>query len=207
EFAAGSHTINKLFGPTKNPYNLTKSAGGSSGGAAAALASGMLPLADGSDMGGSCRNPGSFNNVVGMRPSPGRVPTLPNTNLYSTLGVQGPLARSVEDIAYMMSVLAGPDSRVPLAIDEPGSIFNDSLNIDMSKIRVAWLPDLACQLPVLSEVQNVIKEAANTFEKLGCSVEEVSPVFTNVDEIFQTLRAHEFASGNGDVYQNHKADL
>ena len=106
EWAAGSHTFNPIFGTTRNPYDLTRSAGGSSGGAAAALASGMVPLADGSDMGGSLRNPASFNNVVGLRPSPGRVPNWPTTNAWELMSVGGPMARNVEDLALLLSVLA-----------------------------------------------------------------------------------------------------
>lgn len=207
EFAAGSHTINKLFGPTRNPYNLARSAGGSSGGAAAALASGMLPFADGSDMGGSLRNPGSFNNVIGFRPSPGRVPSIPRSGLYATMGVQGPLARSVEDVAFMLTVLAGPDNRVPLAIDEPGSVFEQSLNIDLSEIKVAWSPDLDGQIPVLPEVQKAVEESAKVFEKLGCQVVKASPDFTGAEEVFQTIRAHEFAINHEATYKNFKDDL
>ena len=117
EFGTGSHTFNPLFGITRNPWNTGKSAGGSSGGAAAALACGMLPLADGSDMGGSLRNPAAFCNVVGFRPSLGRVPHWPNTMAWqSRLGVEGPMARTVADCALLLSVLAGPDERDPLSI-------------------------------------------------------------------------------------------
>src|ERR1700730_5757391 len=117
EFGAGSHTVNPVFGATRNPYDLTRSAGGSSGGAAAALAARMISLADGSDLGGSLRNPASFCNVVGLRPSPGRVPSWPVTDVADVLGVEGPMGRTVADVALLLSVLVGPDPRVPLALD------------------------------------------------------------------------------------------
>ena len=123
EFAAGSHTFNTIFGTTLNPVDPTRSAGGSSGGAACALASGMVPLAEGSDMGGSLRNPASFCGVVGLRPSRGRVPAWPSDNQWEALGISGPMARNVDDLALLLSVLAGPDPRVPLALGDPGAAF------------------------------------------------------------------------------------
>ena len=119
EFGAGSHTVNPVFGATRNPYDLSRSAGGSSGGAAAALAARMICLADGSDLGGSLRNPASFCNVVGLRPSPGRVPAWPVADVADVLGVDGPMARTVADVALLLAVLSGPDPRVPLALDAP----------------------------------------------------------------------------------------
>ena len=119
EFGAGSHTVNPVFGATRNPWDPSRSAGGSSGGAAAALAARMICLADGSDLGGSLRNPASFCNVVGLRPSPGRVPSWPVDDVADVLGVAGPMARTVADVALLLSVLAGPDPRVPLALDAP----------------------------------------------------------------------------------------
>src|SRR3954449_11381280 len=120
EFAAGSHTFNTLFGATHNPYRHGLSAGGSSGGGAAALAAGLVPLAEGSDMGGSLRNPAAFCNVVGLRPTPGRVPTWPTPLGWSTLSVQGPMGRTVGDVALQLSALAGPDLRVPISLETPG---------------------------------------------------------------------------------------
>src|SRR5262249_12619036 len=134
-FAAGSHTVNPLFGATRNPYDLGRSAGGSSGGAAAALACGMHPLADGGDLGGSLRNPASFCNVVGLRPSPGRVPSWPDPLPWSPLLVQGPMARSVADVALGLSVLAGPDPRAPAALDRPGSDVAGPLTADLTGLR------------------------------------------------------------------------
>ena len=119
EFGAGSHTVNPVFGATRNPYDQTRSAGGSSGGAGAALAARMISLADGSDLGGSLRNPASFSNVVGLRPSPGRVPAWPFADVADVLGVEGPMGRTVADVALLLAVISGPDPRVPLALDQP----------------------------------------------------------------------------------------
>ncbi|TDC66730.1 amidase [Actinomadura sp. GC306] len=189
EFAAGSHTFNPLFGLTRNPYDPSRSAGGSSGGAAAALACGMHPLADGSDMGGSLRNPASFCNVVGFRPSPGRVPSWPVPAGWATLGVQGPMAREVADVALLLSVLAGPDPRSPIALETPGSAFAAPLGRDLAGLRVAWSPDLGGTVPVDPAVTGVVAQAAKVFEDLGCAVEEACPDLSGADEVFRTLRA------------------
>jgi amidase len=189
EFAAGSHTFNPVFGLTRNPYDLSRSAGGSSGGAAAALACGMQPLADGGDMGGSLRNPASFCNVAGFRPSPGRVPSWPVAAGWSTLGVQGPMAREVADVALLLSVLAGPDPRSPIALETPGSAFAAPLGGDLAGLRVAWSPDLGGTIPVDPAVTAVLEPAAKVFEELGCAVEEAAPDLTGADEVFRTLRA------------------
>src|SRR5215510_9108623 len=142
EFGAGSQTFNEVFGRTLNPYDPTKTCGGSSGGAAVALASGMVPIADGSDTGGSLRNPAAFCNVVGFRPSPGRVPAWPVDTPWSTLHVPGPMARTVSDVALMLSVMAGPDARSPIAIAEPGERFRAPLGRHFDGVRVAWSRDL-----------------------------------------------------------------
>src|SRR3954463_16704461 len=136
EFAAGSHTFNRVFGTTLNPVDPSRSAGGSSGGAACALRAGMVPLADGSDMGGSLRNPASFCGVVGLRPSLGRVPSWPTDNLWETTSTSGPLARNVGDLALLLSVIAGPDVRVPTALAEPGAAFRDPRPADLAGLRV-----------------------------------------------------------------------
>src|SRR6266576_1341344 len=128
EFGAGSQTFNPVFGSTKNPWDLTKTCGGSSGGAAVSLACGMLPIADGSDTGGSLRNPASFCSVVGFRTSPGRIPRVPSGDAWGTLSVVGPMARTVQDVALFLSVMAGPDPRSPLSIHEPGSKFAQPLD-------------------------------------------------------------------------------
>ncbi|HKS47897.1 MAG TPA: amidase [Amycolatopsis sp.] len=192
EFGAGSHTFNPVFGVTRNPYHSGKSAGGSSGGAAVALACGMCPVADGSDTGGSLRNPASFNNVVGFRPSPGRVPDWPTALGWSTLGVSGPMARTVADAALLLSVIAGPDPRSPIALEEPGSGFARPLDIDPRGLRVAWSPDLGGAVPVEGEVVAVVEQAARVFSDLGCEVERACPDFTGAEEVFRTLRAWQF---------------
>lgn len=188
EFGAGSQTYNELFGETLNPYDVSKTCGGSSGGAAAALACGMLPLADGSDMGGSLRNPASFCNVVGFRPSPGRVPVYPSMVGWFTLGVEGPMARTVKDIALMLSVIAGPDSRSPISIAESGDIFSQPLERDFTGTRLAWSCDLGV-LPVDSRVTQVIESQRPVFQDFGCDIIDIHPDFTDADEIFKAWRA------------------
>src|ERR1700710_66965 len=156
EFAAGSHTYNTVFGATHNPYRQGLSAGGSSGGAAAALAAGLVPLAEGSDMGGSLRNPAAFCNVVGLRPTPGRVPTWPAPIGWSQLSVQGPLGRTVADVALQLSVLAGPDPRVPISLQDDGAGFAAPLPTSLPGLRVAWAPDLGGRVPVDRAITSVL---------------------------------------------------
>ena len=142
ELGAGSQTFNKVFGATHNPYDLTKTCGGSSGGAAVALACGMVPVADGSDTGGSLRNPAAFCNIVGFRPSPGRVPDPKASLAWMTISTSGCMGRSVEDLAYVLSTIAGPDSRAPLSINEPGDRLARPLGRSFKGTRVAWFKDL-----------------------------------------------------------------
>jgi amidase len=188
EFGAGSHTFNPLFGPTHNGYDLEKSAGGSSGGAGAALACRMLPLANGSDLGGSLRNPGSFNNVVGFRCSPGRVPAYPVSLGWFGLGVPGPMARTVADTALFLSAIAGPDDRCPIGIRESAEVFSRPLERDFQGVRVAWSRDLG-GLPVDARVAEALESRLGVFRELGCIVEEAKPDFRGAEEIFRTLRA------------------
>ena len=202
EFGAGSHTFNPIFGVTRNPYDLDVSAGGSSGGAAAALACGMHPIADGSDLGGSLRNPAGWNNVVGFRPSAGRVPSWPTSAAWFPLTVQGPLARSVEDVALMLSAVAGPDRRAPLGLAEDPSIFSQPLGRDLQGLRVAWSPTLG-GLPVDRRVAEIVGAQRTVFEGLGCSVEEAEPDLADADEIFETLRAWDFELGLGQHLDEH----
>jgi len=203
EFGAGSQTFNAVFGATKNPYDLTKTCGGSSGGAAVAVACGMTPLADGSDHGGSLRNPPSFCNVVGFRPSIGRVPAWPKAQPWTSMSVEGPVARSVRDIALLLSVLAGPDPRSPVALDEPGAIFRGSLRRDFKGVRIAWSRNLG-KYPVDPAVTAVCDTARPAFETLGCRVEDGEPDFSDADEIFQALRAWSFAQERGDDLARHR---
>lgn len=192
EFGAGSHTFNPVFGATRNPYDPTRSAGGSSGGAAAGLACGMFAVADGSDTGGSLRNPASFNNVVGFRPSPGRVPNWPNQLGWTTLNVKGPMARTVADTALLLSAVAGPDLRAPISLETPGSFFDAPLGRDLRGLRVAWSPDLGGRVPVEADVAEVVRRAGSVFADLGCEVEETCPDLAGADEVFLTLRAWMF---------------
>ncbi|MCP5116089.1 MAG: amidase, partial [bacterium] len=182
EFGAGSQTFNEVFGETRNPYDLTKTCGGSSGGAAVALACGMLPLADGSDLGGSLRNPASFCNVVGFRPSPGRVPRWPTEQAWQSLPVLGPMARTVEDVALLLSVMAGPDSRSPISILEPAAAFLRPLHRDFKGVRVAWSRNLG-RYPVQPEVSAACEAVRPVFKELGCEVVEAEPDFSDAAEI------------------------
>ena len=206
EFGAGSQTFNPIFGATLNPYDTTKTCGGSSGGAAVSLACGMIPIADGSDLGGSLRNPGNFNNVVGFRVSPGRVPNWPSSLPWWPLSVVGPMARSVRDVALMLTAIAGPDRRTPLAIEQPASIFAQPLERDFQGVRVAWSPDLG-GLPVDPRVTDVLESQRRIFADLGCEVAEATPDFTDADEIFQTLRAWSFALAHEDDLRLHRDQL
>ena len=203
EFGAGSQTFNEVFGETLNPYDLSRTCGGSSGGAAAALACGMLPIADGSDLGGSLRNPANFCNVVGFRPSPGRVPSWPNAIGWFPLSVKGPMARTVADAALMLSAVAGPDRRSPISIQEPGNIFTRPLERDFRDVRVAWSSDMG-GLPVDPRVTEVIEKQRNVFESLGCVIEERVPDFTDADEIFKVLRAWRFELSYGTLLESHR---
>lgn len=206
EFGAGSQTFNAVFGQTLNPYDTSKTCGGSSGGAAVALACGMLPIADGSDMGGSLRNPASFCNVVGLRPSPGRVPSWPKFAAWSTLGVEGPMARTVEDTALMLSAIAGWDPRSPISIAESGNIFSRSLERDFNNVRIAWSPNLGT-LPVDARVTEAIEKQRHVFENLGCQVEEAEPDLTDADVIFKVLRAWSFELNYSELMQTYSDQL
>jgi amidase len=204
EFGAGSQTFNEVFGETHNPYDVTKTCGGSSGGAAVALACGMTLLADGSDMGGSLRNPASFCNVVGLRPSPGRVPSYPSNLGWSTLSVDGPMARTVSDVALMLAALAGPDARSPISINEAGSKFLQPLEHDFKHTRVAWVN---FGLPFQSEVKEAVDAQKKNFENLGCIVEDAEPDFSKADFIFKTLRAWSFAVSHEENLARHRDKL
>jgi amidase len=185
EFGAGSQTFNAVFGATRNPWDLAKTCGGSSGGAAVSLACGLVPIADGSDMGGSLRNPAAFCNVVGFRPSPGRVPAGPGS--WSPLGVQGPMGRTVADVALLLSVLAGPDPRCPIALDDDGAQFRAPLARDFKGVRIAWWRGLG-GIPFEPEIRRVVDGTRKVFEDLGCIVDEAEPDFADVDEAFSILR-------------------
>lgn len=203
EFGAGSQTFNEVFGRTLNPYDPGKTCGGSSGGAAVALACGMVPIADGSDMGGSLRNPASFCNVVGLRPAPGRVPVWPSQTPWFPFSVQGPMARTVQDVALLLGAIAGPDSRSPIAIAEPGDRFRAELGRDFRGVRLAWSRDLG-GLPIDPRVTRVLEAQRATFEALGCVVEDGEPDFTDAREIFQAWRAWQFSIKYGPLLETHR---
>jgi len=198
ELGMGSQTFNPLFGPTFNPYDVSKTCGGSTGGGATALACGMIPLADGSDMGGSLRNPGSFCNVVGLRTSPGRVPMITSKLAWQGLSVQGPMARTVSDCAFLLSVQAGPDSRSPISIMESSQQFTQPLARDFKNVKVAFIKDLG--LPWEKEVRNAIDSQKKVFESLGCIVEENEPDMTDANECFVNFRHWQYEAQYGDLH-------
>jgi len=202
EFGAGSQTFNKVFGATRNPYDLTKTCGGSSGGAAVALACGMAPVATGSDTGGSLRNPAAFCNVVGFRPSVGRVPNPKAAFAWSTLSTSGCLGRSVADLALGLSTIAGPDSRAPLSIGEPGELFARPPGRSFKGVRVAWFKDLG-GVPFDARVRTVVDGHRATFESLGCVIDEAEPDFAPAEVAFRILRAWNTASTYGARLAEH----
>jgi amidase len=206
EFGMGSHTYNSVYGATRNPYDRSKSAGGSSGGGAAAIASGMLPFADGGDLGGSLRNPANFNNIVALRPSIGLVPIAPTPIPFVNLSVKGPMARSVSDIAFLLGLMAGADDRDPTCFPSRPDEFAGRLDRDLNGVRVAWSLDLG-GLPLDARVRTTLEAQRQTFEDLGCTVEDACPDFGNVDEIFFTLRAWASFNVNGALLQTHRAQL
>ena len=206
EFGAGSQTFNAVFGATRNPYDLGKTCGGSSGGSAVALATGMAPLADGTDMGGSLRCPANYCNVVGMRPSIGRVPDFPSQNGWSNLSVHGPMARNVADLALHLSVMAGHDARDPMAISQGGEQFRVPLESDLRGKRIAWSMDLG-GLPVDPRVTKVLEAQRRVFEDLGCIVEEGCPDFRDAHDIFMALRAYAFELHYGAIMDRHPGVL
>lgn len=202
EFGAGSQTYNEVFGATRNPWDHSKTPGGSSGGAAAALSAGLVPLADGSDMGGSLRNPASFCNVVGLRPSPGRVPSWPAQIPWQPLAVEGPMARSVADAALLLSALAGPDPRSPIAIEEPGKRFADPLERSFKGVRIAWSDDLG-GLPVDRRVTAALADSRDLLTSLGCEVDLAVPDFRGADEAFTAWRAWMMEATLGGLLDQH----
>ncbi|MGH8669355.1 MAG: amidase [Burkholderiales bacterium] len=206
EFGSGSQTFNRVFGATRNPYDLSKTCGGSSGGAAVAVACGMLPFADGSDLAASLRNPGNYCNVIGFRPTPGRVPNWPAANAWDTLSVMGPVARTAEDCAFLMSAMAGPDPRAPVSLSEPGSIFARPLKKDFKNTRVALSRDLG-GLPMDPRVTAVLEAQKKVFKDLGCVVEQAEPDFSGATEAFETLRAVSYLARFGGMLEKHRDKL
>ena len=209
EFGAGSQTFNEVFGATLNPYDLTKTCGGSSGGAAVALACGMVAIADGSDLGGSLRNPSNFCNVVGFRTAVGRVPVWPSQTPWSALSVQGPMARTVQDTALMLSAISGPDARCPVALTDAGELFNPlvhSLERDFDGVRIAWSMDIG-GLPVDPRIISVIERQRGIFGELGCDIDDACPDFSDAHEVFMTMRAAGMAATRAELLRIHRDKL
>lgn len=209
EFGAGSHTFNPVYGITRNPWDTGRTAGGSSGGAAAALASGMVGIADGSDMGGSLRNPAAWNNVVGFRASAGLVPSVKPGIARATLSVDGAMGRSVADLALLLSVIGAPDARDPLNRGVVVPPIPPPIDPERT-VRVAFSPTLG-GLPVEAPVADVVARFVTDVTDLGWSVEEREPDFTGADECFATIRSFLFANGPlallGDRLANTKATI
>jgi len=206
EFGMGSQTYNTVYGTTLNPYDRTKTAGGSSGGAAVALAAGMLPIADGGDLGGSLRNPANFNNIVALRPSVGLVPVAPSPIPFLGVSTKGAMARSVADVAFGLSAIAGADARDPQSWESDPQSFAAPLDRDWRGTRVAWAIDLG-GLPLDRRVRKVLEVQRQTFEDLGCIVEDACPDFGNVNEIFLTLRTWASWTTYKDLLAQHRSQF
>jgi amidase len=199
EFGAGGNTFNAVFGASRNPWNPALTCGGSSGGAAVAVATGMGPLAQGSDLGGSLRTPAAFCGVVGFRTTPGLIPSHPRTLVWDTLGVIGPIGRTVADVALMLATMAGPDDRNPLSYEVDTSQFTRAVRAPSIKgWRIAWTPDLEGLIPVDDEVHRVAHDAVRVFRGLGAHVETACPSFAEVPDIIRGTRALTMVSLHAD---------
>ena len=206
EFGMGSHTYNDVYGTTLNPYDLTKTAGGSSGGAGAALAAGLLPVASGSDLGGSLRNPANFNNIVALRPTVGLVPASPVALPFLGFTVKGPMARSVADAAFLLHAMVGADARDPLCYPSDAAAFAKPLGRDFKNTRIAWCLDLG-GLPVDRRVRTVLEAQRKTFVDLGCKIEDACPDLAGADEIFLSLRAWNYWYTLGSLLEKHRKEM
>ncbi len=207
EFGAGAQTFNEVFGITRNPWDTRLTPAGSSGGAAVALATGMAWLADGSDLGGSLRTPAAFTSVVGLRPSPGRVPQGPGLTPFQTLSVAGPMARDVRDLALFLDVMAGFDPADPLSFDEPAISFAESVSRLPALGRIAFSADLGGITPVDPEVAAICSAAAKRVTDLGAELDDEIPDFSESVEIFRIQRAHLFAATRTTLLENYKDQL
>ena len=206
EFGAGSHTFNRLFGATRNPYDLSRTVGGSSGGAAAALRTGMVPIADGSDTGGSLRNPAAFCNVVGFRPSPGRVLSGSNGTSWTELSQQGPMARTVDDVALLFSVLAGPDPRSSRGLETSGSYFAEIQPTELANLRIGYSPDFG-GLPIERGIVETLDNFARLLEREGCFVTTFTPKLNVAKRIFHVLRGMAFRNRFGSMSSSDAQQL
>ena len=203
EFGAGSQTFNEVFGTTLNPYDLTKTCGGSSGGATVALACGMMPIAQGSDFGGSLRNPAAWSNVVGMRNSIGTVPVHPAPLGYTSESVTGGMGRTVADVVLQLVALAGPDPRVPSSLMQPSSVFAQPLERDFAGTRIAWSRSVG-GTPIDSAINETLDAQRHFLEELGCIVEDAEPPLQDAGEIFHVLRAAIFAHQHEANIRDHR---
>jgi amidase len=206
EFGAGANTFNEVFGATRNPWDLSRSAAGSSGGAAVALATGMAWLAHGSDMGGSLRNPASFCGIVGLRPSIGRVAHTPVAKIDRNLGVQGPMARNVEDLALLLDAMSGEHPADPLSLPSLPDSFLSAARSGHRPKRVAYSPDLGIT-PVDAEVAAVTRKAAMRLAEAGAIVEEAHPDLREAHECFHVLRAFDFAISKAQLLRTKRDQL
>jgi amidase len=203
EFGAGANTFNEVFGKTRNPWNTAKTCGGSSGGSAVALATGMAWLATGSDLGGSLRTPSSFCATVGLRPSPGRVPTGPARNPFQTLSMHGPMGRTVGDVALMLDAECGRDERDPMSFDRPATPFQAAADAPRAPRRVGFSPDLGLG-PVDPEVVDICRAAAARFADARSVVEDACPDFSGALETFQTLRAALYVTNSAVLLREYR---
>jgi amidase len=208
EFAFGPNTVNAVFGATRNPWDPTKTAGGSSGGSAAALATGMCPLAEGTDLGGSLRGPASFCGVVGFRTTPGLIPRFPSVLAWDSYSVEGPMARSVADAALMLSVMAGPDDRAPLSYDvDPRQFLAAVRGPSVKGWRMAWTPDLGGLVLIDDEVRAIVEGAVGVFRSLGATVEAACPDMREVPEIVRLTRGLLMVARHADKLAEHREAL
>jgi amidase len=203
EFGAGANTFNEVFGATLNPWNTSRSAAGSSGGAAVALATGMAWVAHGSDMGGSLRNPASFNGIVGMRPSIGRVAHTPRSKIDGNLSQQGAMARNVEDLALLLDAMCGEHPGDPISLPRTAPSFLAAARSDWRPKRVAWSVDLGIT-KVDPEIAAITRKAAQRFADLGAVVEEAHPDLSETEDCFQVLRAYYFYVGRAKLLRDHR---
>jgi amidase len=202
EFGAGSHTFNEVFRATRNPYDLGRSVGGSSGGAAAALAAGMVPIADGSDLGGSVRNPASFCNVVGLRPSPGRVASTRPGDAWDPMSLLGPMARSTDDAALLLAAIAGPDPRAPLSLAEDPAPFAALAPRGLADARIAW-SETVDGLPIDPAVSATLAGVRERLEAAGVEVVPTEPDLSGADQVFETFRSFEFFASHAAEVRDH----
>jgi amidase len=208
EFAFGPNTVNNVFGATRNPWNLALTAGGSSGGSAAALATGMCPLAEGTDLGGSLRGPASYCGVVGFRTTPGLIPRYPSVLAWDTYSVEGPMARTIADTALMLSVMAGLDDRSPISYDvDPRELASAAKAPSVKGWRVAWTSDLGGLITIDDEIRSVFERAVSVFRKTGARIEQASPDMSDVPEIVRLTRGLLMVARHADKLPEHRAIL